>query len=71
MASTIAEMIANLQNKPILLFGDSIVDVYVYGHALGISSETPTIVAHRDSQKVSLGGAFLVARNLLELGATF
>jgi len=55
--------------KSILVIGDSIVDIYVYGTAIGKSAETPTIVAKKNDEKISIGGAFLVVRNLLELGA--
>ena len=53
----------------VLLIGDTILDIYTYGTALGLSAETPTIVARRKEVRYSLGGAALVARNLLELGA--
>lgn len=36
---------------------------------MGLSAETPTIVARRKEIRYSLGGAALVCRNLLELGA--
>jgi rfaE bifunctional protein kinase chain/domain len=54
----------------VLLLGDSIVDIYTYCSAMGLSAETPTIVARKREVKHSLGGAALVCRNLLELGAT-
>lgn len=54
----------------VLLLGDTILDIYTYGTAMGLSAETPTIVARRKEVKHSLGGAALVCRNLLELGAT-
>ncbi|KAA6455592.1 hypothetical protein DYQ86_27455 [Acidobacteria bacterium AB60] len=53
----------------VLLIGDTILDIYTYGSAMGLSAETPTIVARRKEVKYSLGGAALVCRNLLELGA--
>ena len=43
-----------------LLIGDTIVDIYTYGTALGISAETPTIVARKNKVTHSLGGAALV-----------
>lgn len=52
----------------VLIVGDVIVDHYVYGSRLGISAETPTIVAKYSKEDVFLGGAGLVARNLLRLG---
>jgi D-beta-D-heptose 7-phosphate kinase/D-beta-D-heptose 1-phosphate adenosyltransferase len=54
----------------VLLIGDTILDIYTYGAALGLSAETPTLVARRKEVRHSLGGAALVARNLLELGAS-
>ena len=53
----------------VLLLGDTILDIYTYGTAMGLSAETPTIVARRKEVRYSLGGAALVCRNLLELGA--
>jgi len=53
----------------VLLIGDTILDIYTYGSAMGLSAETPTIVARKKEVKYSLGGAALVCRNLLELGA--
>lgn len=54
----------------VLLIGDTILDIYTYGTAMGLSAETPTIVARRKEVRYSLGGAALVCRNLLELGAS-
>ncbi|HEY1500551.1 MAG TPA: PfkB family carbohydrate kinase [Acidobacteriaceae bacterium] len=54
----------------VLLIGDTILDTYTYGTALGLSAETPTIVARRKEERHSLGGAALVCRNMLELGAS-
>lgn len=63
------DVIESFSNKKVLLIGDTIVDIYVYGTLLGTSAETPTLVAREKETKYSLGGAFLVARNMLELGA--
>lgn len=56
-------------DKTVLLIGDTILDHYIFGTVIGTSAETPTLVAREQSQKFSLGGACLVCRNLLELGA--
>jgi D-beta-D-heptose 7-phosphate kinase/D-beta-D-heptose 1-phosphate adenosyltransferase len=61
--------LADFHKTRVLLVGDTIVDLYTYGVALGLSVETPTIVARRTSDRRTLGGAALVCRNLLELGA--
>lgn len=65
----IRDRLAGFQNTRVLVVGDTIVDLYTYGVALGLSVETPTIVARRTSVSRTLGGAAFVCRNLLELGA--
>ena len=65
----ILDIIENFKNKKILLIGDPILDIYVYGTALGKSAETPTMVAKEERTEVSYGGSSLVVRNILELGA--
>lgn len=52
----------------ILIIGDIIIDKYVRGSALGISAETPTIVAKFQKEEEFIGGAALVARHLTRLG---
>jgi D-beta-D-heptose 7-phosphate kinase/D-beta-D-heptose 1-phosphate adenosyltransferase len=63
-------ILAGFDAARVLLLGDTILDVYTYGTAMGLSAETPTIVARRTEEKHSLGGAALVCRNVLELGAS-
>lgn len=63
------DLAAAFDSKRVLLIGDSILDIYVYGTAIGKSAETPTIVARELETKCWPGGAFLVARHLLALGA--
>lgn len=53
----------------ILVVGDVIVDQYNRGHALGLSAETPTIVAELKESETFVGGAGLVVRHLLRLGS--
>lgn len=67
--NSLDDLLASFAQRRILLIGDTIVDIYTYGTALGISAETPTIVARKNKVTHSLGGAALVCRNLLELGA--
>jgi D-beta-D-heptose 7-phosphate kinase/D-beta-D-heptose 1-phosphate adenosyltransferase len=62
--------VESFEQKRVLLIGDTILDIYTYGTAMGLSAETPTIVARKKAVKHSLGGAALVCRNLLELGAS-
>jgi len=65
-----AETIEKFAQAKVLLIGDTIVDLYTYGTAIGLAAETPTIAARQEKVQVSLGGAALVCRNLLELGAS-
>lgn len=63
------KVLESFEQARVLLIGDTILDIYTYGSAMGLSAETPTIVARKKEVKYSLGGAALVCRNLLELGA--
>lgn len=54
--------------KRILVIGDVIIDNYTYGTKLGVSAETPTVVAEYTTDKMFLGGALLVVRHMLRLG---
>src|SRR3989338_4221537 len=54
----------------ILVVGDSILDIYHYGKAYKIASESPTIVVEDQTTRVSWGGAALFVRNVLELGGS-
>jgi D-beta-D-heptose 7-phosphate kinase/D-beta-D-heptose 1-phosphate adenosyltransferase len=67
--TALREVVEGFSAVRVLLLGDTILDIYTYGSAMGLSAETPTIVARRKEVKYSLGGAALVCRNLLELGA--
>lgn len=63
------QRLSSFSQKRVLLVGETIVDHYVYGTVIGTSLETPTLVAKEQKQEFSLGGASLVCRNLLALGA--
>lgn len=54
--------------KKVLVIGDVILDEFHRGHAIGISAETPTVVAKLQESDRYLGGAGLVVRHLLRLG---
>ncbi len=66
---SLADVIERFAEAKVLLIGDGIVDIYTYGTAIGLAAGTPTIAARREKVQASLGGAALVCRNLLELGA--
>jgi bifunctional ADP-heptose synthase (sugar kinase/adenylyltransferase) len=54
--------------KNVLVIGDVILDEYTHGHQLGVSAETPTVVAELEKVESFVGGAGLVVRHLLRLG---
>ncbi len=65
----INNIVESFLNKKVLIVGDTILDIYVNGTAIGKSLETPTIVAKEESRNIFFGGSSLVVRNLLALGA--
>ena len=65
----IERRLAAFGNARVLVIGDTIVDLYTHGSAIGLAAETPTIVAQRKSVSRTLGGAAFVCRNLTALGA--
>jgi rfaE bifunctional protein kinase chain/domain len=56
--------------RRLIVVGDIIVDQYNTGEAMGLSAETPTIVAKHMVARQSLGGAALMVRNALALGGS-
>jgi D-beta-D-heptose 7-phosphate kinase/D-beta-D-heptose 1-phosphate adenosyltransferase len=66
---TLRDRLAAFAGRRVLLLGESILDVFTYGSAIGLAAETPTLVIRRERQETTLGGAAFVCRNLLALGA--
>ena len=54
--------------RRVTVVGDVILDKYTHGTKLGVSNETPTIVAELSKKEKFVGGAGLVVRHLLRLG---
>ena len=63
-------ILACFAGRRLIIVGDIIVDEYRTGEALGLSAETPTIVARHLTTRRSLGGAALMVRNVLALGGS-
>jgi len=61
--------ITNLGSPKVLLAGDFMLDVYVYGDALRISPEAPVPVLRVTNTEYRCGGAGSVATDLAALGA--
>lgn len=68
MRSAYLALLENFPKANLLLLGDTILDAHHTGTITGVSSESPSLVIERDKSSYSLGGAALVARNILELG---
>lgn len=58
-----------LNNIKVHVIGDTIVDKYSYCSTLGQTTKTPTINIKRESTKMFIGGASIVAKQLRSLGA--
>lgn len=65
----IAEVCSRFADQKILVFGDIILDRYIFGKVERISPEAPVPVVKVDSEEIRLGGAGNVAANIDQLGA--
>src|SRR5258705_2735630 len=63
------ELIHRFKGKRVVVFGDLVADVFVYGEISRISREAPVLILnHRETQVVPGGGANAI-HNLASLGA--
>jgi len=69
MYEKLLKTVTNLDSPKILLVGDFMLDVYIYGDALRISPEAPVPVLKVNKTEYRCGGAGSVATNLAALGA--
>ncbi len=69
MYERLLKTVTNLGSPRILLVGDFMLDVYIYGDALRISPEAPVPVLKVQSTRFACGGAGSVANDILALGA--
>ncbi len=60
--------VAKWRGVKVFVLGDVMLDKFVYGRVERISPEAPIPVLHHQSEKVMLGGAANVARNIIALG---
>ncbi|MFQ6037515.1 MAG: bifunctional heptose 7-phosphate kinase/heptose 1-phosphate adenyltransferase [Candidatus Aminicenantales bacterium] len=63
------EIIERFPGKKILVWGDIILDTYIYGTTRRISREAPVLILSYERQEYALGGAGNALRNLKALGA--
>jgi D-beta-D-heptose 7-phosphate kinase/D-beta-D-heptose 1-phosphate adenosyltransferase len=69
MYDKLINIVQNLGSPKVLLAGDFLLDIYVYGDALRISPEAPVPVLKVVSREYRPGGAASVAADLAALGA--
>ena len=69
MYDELINIVQNLGSPKVLLAGDFLLDIYVYGDALRISPEAPVPVLKVVSREYRPGGAASVAADLSALGA--
>ena len=70
MYENLLKTVMNLGSPKVLVVGDFMLDVYVYGDAVRISPEAPVPVLKVAKTEYRCGGAGSVAGNLAALGAT-
>ncbi|MHC4574970.1 MAG: D-glycero-beta-D-manno-heptose 1-phosphate adenylyltransferase [Planctomycetota bacterium] len=69
MHEKLLKIVTNLGSPKVLLVGDFMLDVYVYGDALRISPEAPVPILKVTKTEYGCGGAGSVAADLAALGA--
>ncbi|MFC1633695.1 D-glycero-beta-D-manno-heptose 1-phosphate adenylyltransferase [Planctomycetota bacterium] len=69
MYENLLRTVMNLSSPEVLVVGDFILDVYLYGDAMKISTEAPVPVLKVAEVEYRCGGAGSVAANLATLGA--
>lgn len=69
MHENLLKIVTNLGSPKVLVVGDFMLDVYIYGDALRISPEAPVPVLKVTKTEHSCGGAASVAADLAALGA--
>lgn len=62
------EAIDKMAGQPVLVIGDMIADIYLYGTISRISREAPVLVLEQSTEKVVAGGAANVINNAATLG---
>ena len=69
MQSILKSIVSRFKNKKIVVWGDLILDEYIYTSAGRVSREAPVLVTEFEENEYLLGGAGNVVMNLLTIGA--
>jgi D-glycero-beta-D-manno-heptose-7-phosphate kinase len=62
------QLFANIENGRVLVYGDLMLDQYLWGKVDRISPEAPVPVVEVESESILLGGAANVAKNIAAIG---
>ena len=68
--SRLNEIFKSGSGKNILVYGDLMIDRYLWGNVSRISPEAPVPIINIEDEEIRFGGAANVANNLIGLGAT-
>jgi rfaE bifunctional protein kinase chain/domain len=69
MQSTLSTIVSRFKKKKVVVWGDLILDQYVFTSTGRVSREAPVLVTEFEKSEYRLGGAGNVVMNLLSLGA--
>ena len=69
MNTKLVQMIDGFKDKPFMVIGDMVADVYLEGKISRISREAPVLILEHAGEKVVPGGAANVVHNAVTLGA--
>jgi rfaE bifunctional protein kinase chain/domain len=64
------ELVGRFAKRRVLVFGDLIVDEFIYGEIARVSREAPVLILNYDSTEIVPGGAGNAASNVAALGGT-
>jgi rfaE bifunctional protein kinase chain/domain len=69
-AGRLIELIGRFQGRRIAVFGDLIVDEFIYGEIARVSREAPVLILNYDATEIVAGGAGNAAANVASLGGS-
>ena len=70
MENELKKLLRDMQGKRILILGDVIADIYLFGSIARISREAPVLVLEQAEERVVAGGAANVVNNVATLGGS-
>ena len=69
-AGRLIELVDRFHGRRVAVFGDLIVDEFIYGEIARVSREAPVLILNYDSTEIVAGGAGNAASNVASLGGT-